>query len=241
MPVLPDTADVVVIGAGHNSLVCAAYLARSGFEVLVLEANATPGGNTRTEELTRPGFAHDSCSSAHVLIQNNPMIRDDELGLVADFGLDYLATDPAVVMPQPDGDVLVMHRDLQGTADELARWSAPDARAFVELIDEWKGGLAAAHGRWSSHLPQPDDDVSRRYLELRRRECLGCHPPAVHASRRPLLHALARHGDHPGPETPGHGLLAIFPGGRPPLLRVDHPGRREPGAARRPGPRDREA
>jgi len=165
---LPESAEVVVIGAGHNSLVCAAYLARAGLEVLVLEANETAGGNTRTEELTLPGFSHDSCSSAHVLIQSNPLIRDDELGLVSDFGLEYLATDPAVVMPQDDGDVLVMHRALQGTTDEIARWSAPDARAFEELIGEWRDGLAAAHGRWSSHLAQPDDEVSRRYHELRR-------------------------------------------------------------------------
>ena len=67
---LPDRTEVVVIGAGHNSLVGAAYLARAGLEVLVLEASPTIGGNTRTEELTLPGFAHDSCSSAHVLIQN---------------------------------------------------------------------------------------------------------------------------------------------------------------------------
>ncbi|HEY0950158.1 phytoene desaturase family protein, partial [Nocardioides sp.] len=116
---LPPEAEVVVVGAGHNSLVAAAYLARAGLEVLVLEANDTVGGNTRTEELTLGGFAHDSCSSAHVLIQNNPLIRDDELGLVAEHGLTYLATDPAVVMPQPDGDLLVMHRDLERTAAEL--------------------------------------------------------------------------------------------------------------------------
>lgn len=167
--VLPAQAEVVVIGAGHNSLVCAAYLARAGLDVLVLEASPTPGGNTRTEALTLPGFAHDSCSSAHVLIQNNPLIRDDELGLVSDFGLEYLATDPALVMPQPDGDVLVMHRDVVATAEEIARWSTQDARAFEQLIAEWRGGLAAAHGRWSSSLPQPADDATRRYLELRGR------------------------------------------------------------------------
>ncbi|GAB3197852.1 NAD(P)/FAD-dependent oxidoreductase [Nocardioides hungaricus] len=166
---LPDEAEVVVVGAGHNSLVAAAYLARAGLEVVVVEANDQPGGNTRTEELTLPGFAHDSCSSAHVLIQNNPLIRDDELGLLADHGLEYLATDPAVVLPQEDGELLVMHRDLEATAAELARWSSDDARAFERLIGEWRGGLAAAHGRWSSHLPQPDDEVSRRYLDLRRR------------------------------------------------------------------------
>jgi len=204
---LPDSADVVVIGAGHNSLVCAAYLARAGLRVLVLEANTTHGGNTRTEELTLPGFAHDSCSSAHVLIQNNPMIRDDELGLVADFGLEYLATDPAVVMPQPDGDVLVMHRDLQDTADELARWSAPDARAFEQLIGEWKGDLAAVHGRWSSHLPQPDDDVSRRYLELRRQSAWAViHQRFTHPVVRSFMLWLAM-ATIQNPRRPGTGFL----------------------------------
>ena len=51
---LPRRAEVVVIGAGHNSLVCAGYLAKAGLEVLVLEAAPTVGGNTRTEELTLP-------------------------------------------------------------------------------------------------------------------------------------------------------------------------------------------
>jgi phytoene dehydrogenase-like protein len=165
----PDTADLVVIGAGHNALVAAAYCAAAGLEVLVLESSPTVGGNTRTEELTLPGFAHDSCSSAHVLIQSNPLIRDDELGLVADHGLCYLATDPAVVLPQPDGELLVMHRDLEATADELARWSSRDAEAFRTLVAQWHGGLAAVHGRWSSGLELGDDDVAGRYRALRQR------------------------------------------------------------------------
>ena len=166
---LPERAEVVVVGAGHNSLVAAAYLARAGLEVLVLEAGPAVGGNTRTEELTLPGFAHDSCSSAHVLIQNNPLIRDDELGLLADQGLRYLATDPAVVMPQAGGDLLVMRPDLSATAEELGRWSARDARSFEAMVGAWRGGLGAAHGRWSSALPQPDDAATRAYLALRAR------------------------------------------------------------------------
>ncbi len=166
---LPDHAEVVVVGAGHNSLVAAAYLARAGLEVLVLEAAATIGGNTRTEQLTLPGYAHDSCSSAHVLIQNNPLVRDDELGLLADQGLRYLTTDPAVVMPQPDGDVLVMRPDLEATSAELARWSSRDARAFEAMVGAWKGGLAAAHARWSSGLPQQGDAATGEYVALRAR------------------------------------------------------------------------
>jgi phytoene dehydrogenase-like protein len=66
---MPDTFDIVVAGAGHNSLVAAAYLAKAGFKCLILEGRPLVGGDTMTEELTLPGFKHDSCSSAHVLIQ----------------------------------------------------------------------------------------------------------------------------------------------------------------------------
>lgn len=204
---LPERAEVVVVGAGHNSLVAAAYLARSGLEVLVLEAAPTVGGNTRTEELTLPGFAHDSCSSAHVLIQNNPLVRDDELGLVAEQGLRYLTTDPAVVMPQPDGDMLVMRPDLAATAAELARWSSRDARAFEAMVRAWRGGLGAAHGRWSSALPQPDDDTTRTYLALRARSAWDVvHETYEHPVVRSFVLWLAM-ATIQDPRRPGTGFL----------------------------------
>ncbi|MDX6302526.1 MAG: hypothetical protein QOF53_3740 [Nocardioidaceae bacterium] len=166
---LPESADVVVIGAGHNGLTAAGYLAAAGLEVLVLEAGPEVGGNTRTESLTLPGFAHDSCSSAHVLIQANPLLRDDELGLRTEHGLEYVHTDPAVVMPQPDGDALVMHRDLDATCEEIARWSPTDAQSFRSMMTEWSGGLAAVHGRWSSALELGDSEAADCYRSLRRR------------------------------------------------------------------------
>ena len=204
---LPQRAEIVVVGAGHNSLACAAYLAKAGLEVLVLEASPTVGGNTRTEELTLPGFAHDSCSSAHVLIQNNPLVRDDELELVAEYGLRYLVTDPAVVLPQPDGDVLVMHPDLDATCAELARWSDRDAAAFRAMIETWRGGLAAAHGRWSSNLPQPRDAITGQYLRLRERSAWDVvHETFEHPLVRSfvLWMAMATIQD---PRRPGTGFL----------------------------------
>ena len=207
MDPLPTRAEAVVIGAGHNSLVAGAYLARAGLEVLVLEAGASVGGNTRTEELTLPGFAHDSCSSAHVLIQNNPLLRDDELGLVADQGLRYLTTDPSVVMPQPDGDQLTMHPDLDATCEELARWSSADALAFRAMIGAWRGGLGAAHGRWSSHLPQPDDRVTGAYLRLRERSAWEVvHQTYSHPVVRSFMLWLAM-ATIQDPRRPGTGFL----------------------------------
>jgi phytoene dehydrogenase-like protein len=206
-PSLPEAVDVVVVGAGHNGLVCAAYLAAAGLEVCVLEARDVVGGNTVTEELTLPGFAHDSCSSAHVLIQANPLIADDELGLLSTYGLRYETTDPAVVLPQADGDLLVMHRDLAATADELARYDAADAKAFTGLVEEWNDGLAAVHGRWSSGLPLGDGEAAARYSALRS----GTAHDLIHQRfRHPVIRsfmswlAFATIQD---PRRPGTGVL----------------------------------
>ena len=144
-----QTVDVVVVGAGHNGLVAAAYLAAAGLEVIVLEARDVIGGNTVTEELTLPGYLHDSCSSAHVLIQSNPMIRDDELDL-GRYGLSYVHPDPALVMRLGDGSSLVMHRDPAATAKEIAVRSERDARAYLALHEEWENDLKAPHGRWNA-------------------------------------------------------------------------------------------
>jgi phytoene dehydrogenase-like protein len=164
-----NSADVVVIGAGHNSLIGAAYLAAAGLEVVVLEEQPHVGGNTVTEELTLPGFRHDSCSSAHVLIQTNPVIRDDELGL-SKHGLRYVHTDPAVVLPLVDGDAIVMSRDRAATAAELARWDAADGDAYLRLLADWEGGLAGAHARWNAGRLDPASSAAdAAYESLRSR------------------------------------------------------------------------
>jgi phytoene dehydrogenase-like protein len=111
-----NESDVLVVGAGHNALSCAAYLAEAGLSVTVLEGRDVIGGNTVTEELTLPGWRHDSCSSAHVVIQSNPMISNDELGLIKKYGLCYLVTDPAVVLPITGDDALIIHPDIERTA-----------------------------------------------------------------------------------------------------------------------------
>jgi phytoene dehydrogenase-like protein len=132
-----ETFDVVVAGAGHNSLVAAAYLAKAGLSCLVLDERQDIGGNTSSEELTLPGFLHDSCSTAHNLIQASPMIRDDELGL-ADHGLEYLHPDPVVHLPFPDGTWLTMWRDEDQTCAEFAKFSAADAAAYRQMMAAYR-------------------------------------------------------------------------------------------------------
>ncbi len=133
---MSEIYDIVVAGGGHNSLVCAAYLAKAGLRVLVLEARDVLGGNTVTEELTLPGFWHDSCSSAHVLLQSSPTIRNNELDL-GRYGLEYLYPDPVVVMPFPDGASLTMWRDMDRTVTEFAKFSRRDGEAFHRMMQEY--------------------------------------------------------------------------------------------------------
>ena len=155
--------DVVVAGAGHNSLVAAAYLAKAGLEVRVLEARSVVGGNTATEELTLPGFLHDSCSTAHNLIQASPAIR--ELGL-AEHGLEYLHPDPVVHVPFPDGTWLTQWRDLDRTCDEFAKFSRRDADPYRRLIAEYdgaKGAFGAYRNNPVGRAPRPEEALGGRW------------------------------------------------------------------------------
>lgn len=136
MTMARDEFDVVVAGAGHNSLVAAAYLAKAGLRCLVLEARSTIGGNTATEELTLPGYLHDSCSTAHNLIQASPTLRFDELGL-GDFGLEYIEPDPVAHIPFPDGTSLTMWRDIDRTVAEFGRFSRSDAAAYRGMMEDY--------------------------------------------------------------------------------------------------------
>jgi phytoene dehydrogenase-like protein len=135
--VTTTTADVVVAGAGHNSLITAAYLAAAGREVVVLDARGVPGGGAASEELMGPGYLLDSCSTGHTQIQTNPLLANDELGLLGRYGLEYLMPDPFAHVAFPDGEQLTAWLDVARTEDELARFSKADARAYRRLLTEY--------------------------------------------------------------------------------------------------------
>src|SRR5216683_1851487 len=101
---MSENADVVVAGAGHNSLLTACYLAKAGYRCLVLDARHIPGGGAATEELLLPGFGIDTCATGHTMIRVNPALLADELGLIADYGLRYAEPDPVEHVAFPDGE-----------------------------------------------------------------------------------------------------------------------------------------
>jgi len=126
--------DIVCIGAGHNGLVAAAYLAKAGKKVLVLERKPHFGGGVSTRELTLPGYRHDEHSNVHIMIQGNPMLRADELGLLSRFGLEYHYTDLPHASVFEDGRVILSYKDLDRTCEGIAQFSAHDAEAYRRLV-----------------------------------------------------------------------------------------------------------
>lgn len=130
----PDSFDYVVAGAGHNSLLCAAYLAKAGNSVVVLEGHSMIGGGAKTAEVLLPGFFEDLCSSSHHVFARNPAYRDNEIE-IRDYG--YELFDPEIVVHYPfaDGASLTVFRgDPDQTAASIERVSKDDAATFRALV-----------------------------------------------------------------------------------------------------------
>jgi phytoene dehydrogenase-like protein len=138
-----DRFDFVFAGAGHNSLICATYLAKGGYKVLVLEGRPTIGGGTKTAEVCLPGFKEDLCSTVHAGISNNPLIRNNELNL-RDYGYgEYIDPDPVMHIPFLDGASITIWRDLDRTCETISRFSKKDAETFRRMVAEYKAYTTA--------------------------------------------------------------------------------------------------
>jgi len=125
--------DAVMIGAGHNGLVTAAYLAQSGLEVLVLERREVVGGAATTEELF-DGFQTSPCAY-HLHLLQSRVVRD--LGL-REFGFDVRQIDPVYFSPYEDGRYLIQWRDVARTSSEIAKFSRHDATAYPDYLTFWR-------------------------------------------------------------------------------------------------------
>ncbi len=160
------TYDAIVIGGGHNGLVCAAYLARAGRSVLVLERRHVLGGAAVSEQVY-PGFTYSVCSYVVSLLRPW-IIRELELPR---FGLEMIPLE-ASFLPLPDGDSLCRWSDPELTRKELARFSPRDAEALGEF------SLAMSKiGRFAkpvidSPAPEPGSLHPGKLIELLR---LGRH------------------------------------------------------------------
>jgi len=120
--------DVVVVGSGPNGLAAAVALSRAGLGTLMVEAEDTPGGGARTEELTLPGFRHDVCSTVHPLGVASPFFRSLQLER---FGLRWIDSPAPLTHVLGDGRAVLLERSVDETARRLGR----DGAAYRRLLE----------------------------------------------------------------------------------------------------------
>ena len=177
MKALERTYDGIVIGAGQHGLVLAAYLARAGLDILLVDRRLTPGGALMTQEATLPGFMHNLHSINHFHITETPWFKD--LGL--DDRVGYVTPRYELGQPHLDGSALVFGRDLEETVANIARFSEKDARTFREWnrkAEDMTGGILIPE-RYADPLAQSERDAllsrtasGREFLEITRRQPL---------------------------------------------------------------------
>jgi beta-carotene ketolase (CrtO type) len=157
-----EAYDVVIIGAGHNALTCAAYLLKAGYSVLLLEGRSIPGGGATTEELMpkeAPGFMFNPCAINHLFIFLGSVIEELELNK---YGLNYLFCDPVVFCPHPDGKYFLAHKSIEKTCAEIARFSQHDAEKYAEYAEFWQRFIKAVRPFFSA-APKSIPDIAGSY------------------------------------------------------------------------------
>ena len=128
---MPATYDAVVIGAGHNGLTCACYLAQAGMQVLALDQYYTVGGMATTEEVTLPGFRSDLHAFAYQFASLSPVPQELELSA---FGFELIRPEINFSHVFPDGGIISMHRSVEDTVASIGRYSKRDGQTWRQRL-----------------------------------------------------------------------------------------------------------
>jgi phytoene dehydrogenase-like protein len=172
--------DVIVIGAGHNGLVTAAYLAQAGRRVLVLERRDTVGGAAVTEEIF-PGFRASTVADGSGYLAAR--VRRD---LKIDARVETLPSEVVAFCPQPEGAPLTIWHDTERTVDEIAHFSKADAEAYPRFVELMRP-IADVVGALMEMTPPDLPDVG--FADLR--GALGMVGPVRRLGRK-RIHDLLR-------------------------------------------------
>ena len=135
--------DAAVVGAGPNGLAAALRLQEAGMRVVLYERAAVPGGGLATEQLTLPGFWHDTCSAIHPMAVSAPCIQ--RLPLHAQ-GLRWVEPPAAVAHPFADRPALTLERSIDDTAQQLDHDAAAYRRFASPFVNRWADLCADALG-----------------------------------------------------------------------------------------------
>jgi phytoene dehydrogenase-like protein len=150
-------ADIIIIGAGHNGLVCAGYLAKAGLDVVVVERSGRIGGACVTEELI-PG--HRFSTFAYGAHGPGPKIcRDLEIPANA-FVVEPI--DPSMLAPYPDGDAIILWADAEKTAAGLERFGPGQAEGYLSYTQFISQAVGLAE-EWFFNPPMTHNELYERY------------------------------------------------------------------------------
>lgn len=175
---MAETYDIIVAGAGHWGLGAACYFVKAGYKTLVLEATDKVGGGVISREFA-PGFIGDPCCTIHAAAQGSPIIKNDELGLIKDYGLEYLYPEVEMCIHFTDGETFSICKSLERTVEQCAKFSKHDADAYRKFVMMAQAGVPIlGKGR---HIPAPSYgqyasmmDRSEEGRELLRNGMISC-------------------------------------------------------------------
>ncbi|WP_026837739.1 phytoene desaturase family protein [Gillisia sp. JM1] len=131
---MTENYDAIITGSGSNGLAAAIYLQQNGLKTAIFEQASTPGGATRTEELTLEGFKHDVGSAILPLGYASPFFRNLPL---EDFGLEWIFPEIPYSHPFTDGTALSCYQDLNKTADQLGEDRQAYLNIFESIVKNW--------------------------------------------------------------------------------------------------------
>jgi len=145
--------DIVIIGSGPNGLEIAAYLAKAGQKVLLLEKRYEAGGGLATEQITLPDYFHNTHAVFHMMVDYAPIYQDFDLE--ATYGLTHILPELQWAMPTPDGRCLCVYNDPEKTAQSIAQYSQKDADSFRDLYAECDEMMREMLGPQTFVKPEP--------------------------------------------------------------------------------------
>jgi phytoene dehydrogenase-like protein len=167
------TYDVVIIGAGPNGMLAAAYLSKAGLKTLVLERRLECGGGLATEEVTISGFLHNTHAVYHMMTEYAPVYKDFKLE--EQFGIRHIQPEMAWAMPVKGGKSICLYTDVNKSCESIARYSKHDADTYREVYFKYQKYMdefiaAATYVKPVPALEQlmslSQSEVGRELLEL---------------------------------------------------------------------------
>ena len=172
---MAEEYDGIIIGAGPNGLTLAAYLAKAGLKILLLEKRFEAGGGLATEQVTLPGFLHNTHAIYMPMVDYAPPLVDFDDYLTQDYDLKFAFPDPVMAMPFADGSSLCLYQDVEKTCESIAQFSKKDAESYRAIADRYRVLMEDFLGPATYEIAKPafeqmvilqQTDVGREISEL---------------------------------------------------------------------------